>query len=248
MPYFEGNSFLQLPGIEQNALSYLDLQIVFKADRPSGTLLFNGNANDADFILIQLQNGYVYFTFDLGNGPATVRYVSSCFGNRPPSSCWSFSTFSRPCIELRVRWKAADGIGCMFRVQPNWPWSLWTITTQTRPCRTVHSHSSACPGRCGWVAFRLTCSPKVACPFWIFHRCRSPNRFKDAFKRWKSMANRSICNRACCQAQMWLPVLTSVKDVPVKMADTVWPSMMATNAIAPSTSRVIVVKRVSFSL
>lgn len=73
MPYFAGNAFLQLPGIDQNALSYLELRIVFKADRESGVLLFNGNSNGDDFILIQLNQGYVYFTFDLGNGPATVR-------------------------------------------------------------------------------------------------------------------------------------------------------------------------------
>lgn len=76
MPYFDGNSFLQLPGIEQSALSYLELRLVFKSDQESGVVLFNGNSeHGGDFILIHLHHSYVYFTFDLGNGPATVRLV-----------------------------------------------------------------------------------------------------------------------------------------------------------------------------
>ena len=73
---FNGNSMMQLPGIKENALSYLEIKIIFKSDKPNGLLLFNSNSMDTknqDFIQLNLVNSYVYFTFDLGNGPATVR-------------------------------------------------------------------------------------------------------------------------------------------------------------------------------
>ena len=73
---FNGHSMMQLPGIKESALSYLEIKITFKSERQNGLLLFNSNSMDAknqDFIQLNLVNGYVYFTFDLGNGPATVR-------------------------------------------------------------------------------------------------------------------------------------------------------------------------------
>jgi len=73
---FNGNSMMQLPGIKETALSYLEIKIRFKSDKPNGLLLFNSNSMETknqDFIQLNLVNGYVYFTFDLGNGPATVR-------------------------------------------------------------------------------------------------------------------------------------------------------------------------------
>lgn len=73
---FNGESMIQLPGIKENALSYLEIKITFKSDKPNGLLLFNSNSMETknqDFIQLNLVNGYLYFTFDLGNGPATVR-------------------------------------------------------------------------------------------------------------------------------------------------------------------------------
>lgn len=73
---FNGNSMMQLPGIKESALSYLEIKITFKSDKPNGLLLFNSNSMETknqDFIQLNLVNGYVYFTFDLGNGPASVR-------------------------------------------------------------------------------------------------------------------------------------------------------------------------------
>ena len=54
---FNGNFKMQLLGIKENALSYLEIKIIFKSDKPNGLLLFNSNSMDTkklDFMQLNL--------------------------------------------------------------------------------------------------------------------------------------------------------------------------------------------------
>ena len=50
---------------------------MFKPEDRDGMLLYNGYTTDrmGDFISLGLVDGYVEFRFDLGTGPAVIRYV-----------------------------------------------------------------------------------------------------------------------------------------------------------------------------
>lgn len=50
-------------------------QIIIKPLLEDGLLLYSGHHEYGDYISLCLNMGYVEFTFDLGSGPATVRYV-----------------------------------------------------------------------------------------------------------------------------------------------------------------------------
>ena len=77
VPSFSGNSYLQFLGLGQSALSYLDGEVVIKPTEPTGLVLYNGYTTDrtGDFLSLALANGFVDFRFDLGTGPAVIRYV-----------------------------------------------------------------------------------------------------------------------------------------------------------------------------
>ena len=51
--------------------------MVFKPTDKDGMLFYNGYTTDrtGDFISLGLVNGYVEFRFDLGTGPAVIRYA-----------------------------------------------------------------------------------------------------------------------------------------------------------------------------
>ncbi|XP_034937288.1 pikachurin [Chelonus insularis] len=75
IPSFNGSSYLRYPGLGDSSLSWLELSITFKPLAPDGMILYNGYHKDGtgDFIALYLNNYHVYFTFDLGSGPATLR-------------------------------------------------------------------------------------------------------------------------------------------------------------------------------
>ncbi|XP_013414404.1 pikachurin [Lingula anatina] len=75
VPQFTGHSFLQYEGIRRTALSYTEIELVFKATNKDGTLLYNGFTTDrrGDFISLALVDGYLEYRFDLGTGPAIIR-------------------------------------------------------------------------------------------------------------------------------------------------------------------------------
>ncbi|XP_076319597.1 pikachurin-like isoform X2 [Tachypleus tridentatus] len=75
VPFFNGSSYLQYPGLGNSALLFIELLIVFKPEGPDGILFYNGYKIDGadDFIAIGLVDGFVEFRFDLGTGPAVVR-------------------------------------------------------------------------------------------------------------------------------------------------------------------------------
>ncbi|RWS26016.1 pikachurin-like protein [Leptotrombidium deliense] len=74
IPSFNGSSYLQFPGFGKNALSFVEIKIVFKARASNGLLFYNGNRMDGsgDFLSINLVDGFVEFRFDLGTGPAIL--------------------------------------------------------------------------------------------------------------------------------------------------------------------------------
>ncbi|XP_015126557.1 pikachurin [Diachasma alloeum] len=75
VPSFNGSSYLKYPGLGDTSLSWLEFSVTLKPTSSDGVILYNGHRSDAtgDFIALYLANGHIQFTFDLGNGPATVR-------------------------------------------------------------------------------------------------------------------------------------------------------------------------------
>ena len=73
---FKGNSYLQYIGLRRTVLSYAEIEVVFKSEDPDGLIIYNGYTTDrsGDFISLALVNGYMEFRFDLGTGPAIIRY------------------------------------------------------------------------------------------------------------------------------------------------------------------------------
>lgn len=58
-------------------LMFTKVEMVFKPTDPNGMLLYNGyrTVTTGDFLSLSLINGYLEFMFDLGTGPATIRFV-----------------------------------------------------------------------------------------------------------------------------------------------------------------------------
>jgi len=76
VPSFNGSSYLRHPALGDSALSWLDLDIVFKTQSIDGLILYEGyqKYGSADFISVYMIDGHVEFTFDLGTGTASLRY------------------------------------------------------------------------------------------------------------------------------------------------------------------------------
>lgn len=53
------------------------LEMVFLARGPSGLLLYNGQKTDGkgDFVSLALHNQHLEFRYDLGKGPAVIRWA-----------------------------------------------------------------------------------------------------------------------------------------------------------------------------
>ena len=77
IPEFGGHSYLEYPGLDRSALSYTEIEMVFKPTTTEGVLLYNGFTHDrkGDFISIAMREGHMEFRFDLGTGPAIIRLV-----------------------------------------------------------------------------------------------------------------------------------------------------------------------------
>lgn len=75
LPSFSEHSCLKYNGIGRDALSFTDIELIFKTSASSGLLLYNGYTGEpaADFISIALVNGHVEFRFNLGTGPVAIR-------------------------------------------------------------------------------------------------------------------------------------------------------------------------------
>jgi len=77
LPSFSGQSYLQYFGLGRSLLTFANIVLVFKATDPDGLILYNGYDTDGsgDFISLALRNGTLEYRFDLGTGPAIVRYI-----------------------------------------------------------------------------------------------------------------------------------------------------------------------------
>ncbi|XP_069945770.1 agrin isoform X4 [Cherax quadricarinatus] len=96
IPDFDGDAYLELPTLE-NVGNSLALEIWFLTRSPDGVLLYNGQmGGGGDFIALNLRNGHVEFSYNLGSGLATL--VSP---NRVPLNTWHV---------VRVRRKKRRGI------------------------------------------------------------------------------------------------------------------------------------------
>ncbi|KAK9877461.1 hypothetical protein WA026_018570 [Henosepilachna vigintioctopunctata] len=74
VPSFNGSSHLRYKGLDEDALTWLDLEITLKPNAPNGLLVYNGHRADGygDFMALYLLDGFVEFAFDLGTGVAVV--------------------------------------------------------------------------------------------------------------------------------------------------------------------------------
>ena len=78
VPSFDGTSYLQYLGLRRTVLMLTEIEVVFKPDDKDGLLLYNGYRSDrtGDYISLAMKGGYLEFRFNLGTGPAVLRYVS----------------------------------------------------------------------------------------------------------------------------------------------------------------------------
>lgn len=75
VPSFNGSSHLRYRGLNEDALTWLDLELILKPTSPDGLVLYNGHRTDGmgDFMALYLLDGRVVFSFDLGTGAAFAR-------------------------------------------------------------------------------------------------------------------------------------------------------------------------------
>ncbi|CAH0550075.1 unnamed protein product [Brassicogethes aeneus] len=75
VPSFNGSSHLRYRGLSDAALTWLDVEIVFKPTAPDGLVLYNGHKLDGmgDFMGLYLNDAFVEFSYDLGSGSAVAR-------------------------------------------------------------------------------------------------------------------------------------------------------------------------------
>nr|XP_054920270.1 pikachurin-like isoform X1 [Dermacentor andersoni] len=75
VPSFNGSSYLRFPGLGNDHLSFLDVQLVIKPLSPHGVFFYNGAKMDGtgDFVSLQMADGHVEFRFDLSTGTAVLR-------------------------------------------------------------------------------------------------------------------------------------------------------------------------------
>ncbi|KAG7172240.1 Pikachurin-like, partial [Homarus americanus] len=77
VPSFNGSSHLMFPALGGSVLSWLELELVFRAASTDGVLLYESHRSDGtgDFIALTLSQAHVLFTIDLGSGILTLRSV-----------------------------------------------------------------------------------------------------------------------------------------------------------------------------
>ncbi|KAL9901022.1 neurexin 1 isoform 4-T10 [Glossina fuscipes fuscipes] len=84
------HSYVGLPMLK--AYSSISLDFRFKTVEPNGLLLYNGGRRN-DFVAVELVNGHIHYTFDLGDGPVTMRDKSRIHMN---DNRWHQISIRRP--------------------------------------------------------------------------------------------------------------------------------------------------------
>ena len=81
IPEFQGHSYLEYEGLGRSALLFLEIELVIKPTKPDGLILYNGFTLDrkGDFVSLALDKGHLEFRFDLGTGPAILRFVKLAY-------------------------------------------------------------------------------------------------------------------------------------------------------------------------
>ncbi|XP_055334862.1 agrin-like [Paramacrobiotus metropolitanus] len=76
IPSFGGKSFFELRPM--SGYTQLNIELDFQAHALDGIILYNGQKSDGggDFVSLSLNNGFVEFRYDLGDGPALIRSTS----------------------------------------------------------------------------------------------------------------------------------------------------------------------------
>lgn len=75
IPDFDGDAYLELPTLDNVGMSFA-LEIWFLTRSPDGVLLYNGQmGGGGDFIALNLRNGHLEFSYNLGSGLATLVWV-----------------------------------------------------------------------------------------------------------------------------------------------------------------------------
>uniref|UniRef100_A0A6P4F4M0 Neurexin-3 n=1 Tax=Drosophila rhopaloa TaxID=1041015 RepID=A0A6P4F4M0_DRORH len=74
------------------AYNSISIDFRFKTVEPNGLLVFNGGRRN-DFVAVELVNGHIHYTFDLGDGPVTMRDKSRIHMN---DNRWHQVSIRRP--------------------------------------------------------------------------------------------------------------------------------------------------------
>ena len=70
---FDGRSYLSVDRSNyQDITNEFYFKVTFKSDRPNGVLLFIGDANSQDYAALEIRNGYLTYSFNLGGDTASL--------------------------------------------------------------------------------------------------------------------------------------------------------------------------------
>ncbi|KAF2366792.1 EGF-like domain [Trinorchestia longiramus] len=77
VPHFNGTSHLAFKALGTTALSWLELEVVFRSSAMDGLIVYEGHRSDGsgDYIALALSDAHVIFNIDLGSGSTTLRSV-----------------------------------------------------------------------------------------------------------------------------------------------------------------------------
>uniref|UniRef100_H2Z5C7 Agrin n=1 Tax=Ciona savignyi TaxID=51511 RepID=H2Z5C7_CIOSA len=75
MPAFAGDSYIRLESLGKEVRSTMSMEIMFYSSQPDGLIFYNGQkkSGKGDFVSLNLNNGYLEFKYDLGQGAAEIR-------------------------------------------------------------------------------------------------------------------------------------------------------------------------------
>ena len=71
IPFFNGNSFITYTSFNKS-IETTRIYLELRPNTLDGLMLYNGQINGTDYILLSLSSGFVQFQYDLGSGPAVI--------------------------------------------------------------------------------------------------------------------------------------------------------------------------------
>ena len=71
IPYFNGDSYISYPSFN-DSFGTTRLYLELRPNSSDGLVLYNGQINGADYILLSLFSSFIQFQYDLGSGPAVI--------------------------------------------------------------------------------------------------------------------------------------------------------------------------------